>query len=165
MKKLTTLTAALMLALGLTSVGGQPAGASDPQIEVYVDIKPGGCPNSLNLGSRGVLPVAILGTDDFDVGDVDFGSVRLVGVAPLRSSFEDVATPFTGITTLDPNACHDLEGDGFLDLSLKFGTQEIVTALGALPACVLQLTLTGNLVDGTPIHGYDVMIVRGDDCL
>ena len=87
MKKLTTLTAILMLALGFTSVAWQPAGGST-SIEVYVDIKPGGCPNSLNLGSRGVLPVAILGTDTFDVVDVDISTVRLVGVVPLRSSFE-----------------------------------------------------------------------------
>jgi len=38
-----------------------------PTIEVPVDIKPTSCPNPLNVKSRGVLPVAILGTADFDV--------------------------------------------------------------------------------------------------
>ena len=36
-------------------------------LDVLVDIKPGTCPNPLNLSSRGVLAVGILGTDDFDV--------------------------------------------------------------------------------------------------
>ena len=62
-------------------------------IEVPVDIKPQSCPNPLNVGKKGVLPVAVLGNDDFDVTDIDPSSVRLAGVPPLRSSLEDVATP------------------------------------------------------------------------
>jgi hypothetical protein len=50
-----------------------------------LDIKPGSCPNPLNPRSHGVLPVALLGTEGFDVTDVDVstltisrgGSVRL----------------------------------------------------------------------------------------
>ena len=41
------------------------------EIEVFVDIKPGSCPNPLNTGSKGVLPVAIAGTVDFDVTVID----------------------------------------------------------------------------------------------
>jgi hypothetical protein len=37
--------------------------------------------------------VAILGTEDFDVNQIDIASIRLEGVAPIRSSYEDVATP------------------------------------------------------------------------
>jgi hypothetical protein len=62
-------------------------------LEVAVDIKPGSCPNPLNVKSKGVLPVAILGTEDFDVNQIDIASIRLEGVAPIRSSYEDVATP------------------------------------------------------------------------
>jgi len=39
-------------------------------LEVLVDIKPGSYPNPLNVKSKGVLPVAILGTTAFDVSDV-----------------------------------------------------------------------------------------------
>ena len=34
---------------------------STQSMEITVDIKPGSCPNPLNLKSNGVLPVAILG--------------------------------------------------------------------------------------------------------
>ena len=65
-------------------------------IECPVDIKPGSCPNPLNVGSQGVLPVAIAGTVDFDVTTVDPNSIRLIDVAPLQSktSYEDVCTAF-----------------------------------------------------------------------
>ncbi|MHC4736596.1 MAG: right-handed parallel beta-helix repeat-containing protein [Planctomycetota bacterium] len=82
-----------------------------------IDIKPGSCPNPLNVKSLGVLPVAVLGSEDFDVSSIDVASIRLAGVAPIRSSYEDVATPVS-----DSNECEcSTEGpDGFPDLTLKF---------------------------------------------
>ena len=63
-------------------------------------IRPGSDPNSIDLKSRGVLSVAILGTDVFDPLDVDvdsllFGDPLLIDaghlpVEPLRSSLDDV---------------------------------------------------------------------------
>lgn len=135
------------------------------EIPVYVDIKPGSCPNPLNLKSKGVLPVAVLGTADFDVTTIDPETVRLalaVGegepyVSPLRWSIEDVATPFEG----ELCECHDLNGDGYLDLSLKFDTQELVITLDleAYAGETIPLILIGNLFgengDGLPIIGSD----------
>jgi hypothetical protein len=43
---------------------------TNTEIEVNVDIKPGGDRSSINPKSRGVIPVAILGSDTFDVADV-----------------------------------------------------------------------------------------------
>ena len=43
-------------------------------VEVGVDIKPGSCPNPFNTKSKGVLPVAVLGTKDLDVTTVDWAS-------------------------------------------------------------------------------------------
>jgi len=132
-------------------------------VQVAVDIKPGSCPNPLNLASRGVLPVAILGTEEFDVTGIDTASIRLEGVSPVRSHYEDVATPVT-----DGNECEcNAEGpDGYLDLTLKFKTQqlaeEIVNSLGEITAGdELVLTLTGALTDGTPIVGEDCVIIVG----
>jgi len=127
---------------------------------ISIDIKPGSCPNPLNTKSRGVLPVAILGTADFDVLEVDPASVRLDGVAPLRSALEDVATPFVPFTgETDASDCTDEGADGFDDLNLKFTTRDIVAALGAVSdGDVLVLELTGNLLDGTPIVGEDVVV-------
>lgn len=86
----------------VTTVGQHVVGnaLAVPQLalEVPVDIRPTSCPNPLNVGEKGVLPVAILGTSSFDVTKVDPASVRLEGVAPLRSALEDVGAPFTPFT-------------------------------------------------------------------
>lgn len=133
--------------------------APKPAIEVYVDIKPVDCPNPLNVKSKSVLPVAILGTEDFDVNTIDIASVRLDGVAPVRSSYEDVGAPLA-----DANECEcTTEGpDGYLDLTLKFKTQEIVEAIGEVNhGEVLPMVLTGVLSDETPIEGADCIVIRG----
>lgn len=49
-------------------------------IDIGIDIKPGSCPNPVNIKSKGVFPVAILGTEDFDVDTIDIASIRLAGV-------------------------------------------------------------------------------------
>jgi hypothetical protein len=135
-----------------------------PVISVYVDIKPGSCPNPLNKKSKGVLPVAVLGTEDFDVTAIDPETIELTlegvegGVLPLRWNYEDVATPFEG----ELCDCHELEGDGILDLTLKFDTQDLV---GELDLCdfddgeEIPLTITGYLYDGREIKGADCIRV------
>lgn len=131
--------------------------------EVAVDIKPGSCPNPLNPASRGLLPVAVLGAEDFDVSSIDAASIRLEGIAPIRSHYEDVATPAP-----DGNECDcSSEGpDGRLDLTLKFKTQQVVEELVNLLGEVasgdeLVLTLTATLADGTLVEGSDCVVVVG----
>jgi hypothetical protein len=123
-----------------------------PLIELEIDIKPGSCPNPLNVKSQGVLPVAILGTEDLDVTDIDVDTISLAGVAPIRFDYEDVATPFEG----ELCDCHEDGPDGYFDLTLKFDTQEIVTALGYVEdGEYLPLKLSATLVDSTVIEGCD----------
>ncbi len=133
---------------------------SEDEITVAVDIKPGSCPNPINVKSRGVLPVAIVGTDDFDVTMIDPVSIRLMGVAPIRSRLEDVATPFIDEVTIC-DSCTDLGPDGIMDLTLKFRTQEIVAALGEVnDEDCFALQITGNLKEddgGYLILGEDVV--------
>jgi WD40 repeat protein len=139
--------------------GGVAVLVPEPAIEAVIDIKPGSCPNPLNVKSRGVLSVAILGSEDFDVNTFDMASIRLAGVAPIRSSYEDVATPLS-----DSNECEcPTEGtDGFLDLTLKFKTEDIVEAIGEVDhGDELMLELAGVLSDETPIYGSDCIIIRG----
>jgi len=127
------------------------------EIEVYVDIKPTSCPNPLNVGSNGVVSVAILGTEGFDVTQVDPATVLLEGVAPLRWSLEDVATPYMGASE-DCMSCTTEGPDGFMDLVFKFNKQELVAAIGEVEdgACI-ELILTGSLFDETDITGSDWM--------
>ena len=130
-------------------------------VEVPVDIKPGSCPNPVNVVSRGVLPVAILGTADFDVTQIDPSTILLNGVAPLRYSFEDVGRPYEPCTgKWHAYACNECCGDGYMDLSLKFDTQEFVASLGEVPDReVITVDLKASLIDGTPIEGQDVIVI------
>jgi len=134
---------------------------------VYVDIKPGSCPNPINTKSGGVLPVAILGNEEFDVSTIDPYSIKITrdeyeGVAPKRWSLEDVATPFEG----ELCDCHDLNGDGYTDLALKFDKKKVVgdLNLGDVVGETLPLVITGNLLEeegGTAIQGQDcVWIIK-----
>jgi hypothetical protein len=134
-----------------------------PPPAVPVDIHPTSCPNPLNVGKRGVLPVAILGTEDFDVGQIDPASVELEGVSPLRWAWEDVATPFEPFLGKEDcfADCTEEGPDGYLDLTLKFEAQEVVAALGEVEdGDCLVLHLTGNLMEeyhGGPFVGEDVV--------
>ncbi|MEA3225189.1 MAG: LamG domain-containing protein [Planctomycetota bacterium] len=139
-------------------------GESGEPIEVIVDITPGGCPNPLNVKGKGLLPVAVLGFVDFDVFAIDPASIRLAGVAPVRSSYEDVSAPAPD--SQDECECTAEGPDGYLDLILKFKTQEIVDALSEVTdGESVLLILTGVLSDGdeTPIEGADcIRVVKKD---
>ena len=150
---------------------------------VAVDIKPGSCPNPLNIKPfkinefideteqpvfskggietvRGVLPAAILGTVDFDVMDVDPTTVMLEGVAVLRSNIEDVSMPMD--EAAEECECTTEGPDGFADLTLKFEKKAVIEALGEVhDGEIIPLTITGELYDGTPIMGVDCVVIRG----
>jgi len=148
------------------------------EIEVSIDIKPQSCPNPLNVKSQGVLPVAILGTVDFDVNDIDPSTVQLEGISPVKWAFEDVATPYMPMGIPDCLDCSTAGADGILDLILHFNTQEIIDALDNQTSssediellenvttadfddgdCVI-LTLYGELSYGTPIKGEDSVLI------
>ena len=130
-----------------------------PALVIAVDIKPASCPNPLNVKSKGVLSVAILGSESFDATTVDATSIRLKGVPPVRHSFEDVAAP-----ALDVADCNCIEDgpDGFVDLTLKFETQQIVEALDEVEdGDVITLELTGVGFGEIPIEGADCIVIRG----
>ena len=137
-------------------------------IEVLpLDIKPGSCPNPLNRGSRGLTPMAVLGTMDYDVSMIDESSIRLarvdgVGgeVEPHSAVYEDVATPFDG----EACDCHEMGGDGIMDLLLKFKTPDVVNMLeldGMSHGDVVELVVTGTLLDGTEFAAYDCIKTVG----
>jgi uncharacterized repeat protein (TIGR01451 family) len=137
----------------------------------FVDIKPGSCPNPLNTRSKGVLPAAILGTDTFNVMDIDPSTVRIGReggygeLAALRYSIEDVATPYESICEEccdDRNDCHTQRADGFMDLTVKFSTKDVVESL--LHDCekgdVICLYITATTISGEVISGQDVIWIR-----
>jgi hypothetical protein len=98
--------------------------------------------------------------------EIDPSSIRLAEIAPLRWSLEDIATPFEAITDNENclESCNELGPDGYLDLTLKFNTQEVVQALGnVVDRDCLMLTITGKLKDefgGNPVVGEDRVLIR-----
>jgi hypothetical protein len=102
--------------------------------EVQIDIKPGSDPNSINPNSKGVVPVAVLTTDDFDASTVDPDTVLFAGAMPLRWAVEDV------------------DGDGDVDLLFHFKTQEL-----DLDDNSPEATLSGESLDGVQIEGTDTV--------
>jgi hypothetical protein len=115
---------------------------------VPVDIKPGSTPSPINLKSKGVLPVAILSTEEFDATQVDvetllFGDPLLIAdgklpVGALRGNIEDV------------------DQDGLDDLTLKFSMRDLIDN-EVIGAATVQGYLAGQLVDGTEIAGRDMV--------
>lgn len=124
-----------------------------------IDIKPRSCPNPVNTKSKGALPVAVAGTDKFDVYGIDPSTVTLEGVAALRWEYEDGATPVDPRT--DVCDCTAEGPDGYMDITFKFDLQEILAALGAVTDGEYRvLNLVGETYDGVPIHGQDCVWVK-----
>ena len=112
----------------------------------------------MNVKSKGKLPVAILGSEEFDVSNIDPAPILLAGITPIRSSVEDVSAPLVD----SQNVCDFTTegGDGFDDLVLHFDTQAIVGALGDVnDGGNVVLTLTGQTLSGTPIQGEDCVVI------
>lgn len=138
-----------------------------PARTVCFDIKPGSCPNPLNWRinphGKAVLPVAILGSKDLDVYDIDVTSVRLFDdLESVRYSYEDVAAP--GDSAGGDCACTEEGADGYLDLTLKFDKRSVLEKLHAMPqADQYIVTVTALLASGERIEGHDCVHPVGQD--
>jgi hypothetical protein len=103
---------------------------------IRIDLKPGGERSVQNPRSRGVVPVALLGAPDFDVTDVDPGSLAL---GPGG------AGPATGRKA--GQVC-DVNRDGFLDLVLHFSSRDVGLEPGADEVCLEGWTRHGQRLEG-----------------
>jgi len=99
---------------------------------VAIDIKPGGNPNTINLRSKGVLPVAVLSSETFDASTVNPDTVQFAGAAPVRWILKDV------------------DDDGNDDMLFHFKTQQL-----NLDENSTEAQLTGETTGGLEISGTD----------
>jgi hypothetical protein len=117
-------------------------------IPIVIDIKPGSDPNAIALGAAGVLPVAILATDDFDPTEIDLRSVTLGD-----GDGNDTAVYARRNGSLMA-ALSDIDGDGDVDLIAHLAIRALV-ANGDLGATTTVLILSGATKEGLPIRGSD----------
>ena len=134
---------------GFPSITGSPLGFADililaPQfLEVVIDIKPGSDPNSINLSSAGVIPVAILSSETFDATiDLDRDTVSLAGA---RVNLVGKSNNFL---------CHEefVNEDDLLDLVCQVETAQFLIEEGESLA-----VLEAETFDGTPVSGEDTV--------
>jgi hypothetical protein len=118
-------------------------------IVVEIDIKPGGYPNTINPRSRGVIPVAILGSETFDVADIDVTTLRF---GPNESTCKHDLTD----NWMYDEHLQDVNLDGFMDLMTHFRTRDTGIECGDEAAA-----LTGGLVSGHRIEGSDFIRTVG----
>ena len=109
---------------------------SDPsELQVTIDIKPGGFPNSINPKSRGVTPVAILTTATFNATTVKPSTVRFgatgTEAAPAKAALEDV------------------DRDGDIDMILHFSTQSLGIHCGDTAGILTGETFSGQAISGS----------------
>ncbi len=108
-------------------------------LEVGIDIKPGGeGPAPINLGAQGTLPVAILGSAQFDASTVDPATILLAGapVALKRDGSRQVSL-------------EDVNSDGFPDLVAHIDNPSLQLEEDADEAELTASTFGGEAVSGS----------------
>ena len=115
-----------------TSYGGLPPTG------ISIDIKPGSDPNSINTNSMGLVPVAILGSAEFDVTQVD--------VSTLTFKPGQASPKHNG-------HLEDVNGDGLIDLVTHYVQKDTGIQIGHTQAC-----LSGQTFGGQGIGGCDSIV-------
>lgn len=108
-----------------------------------IDIKPGSDPNCFNINDHGVIPVAILGSEDFDVSEIDLASLLFGG---LQVRVRGNKGPLCSIEYSNEDVYHDLV------CHFEDDTSNWSNGSG-------EATLFGNLIDGTPFEGKDSICI------
>jgi len=109
-------------------------------VPIAIDIQPGSDDNCVNVNGHGVIPVAVLGSAEFDVATIDPGSLTLAGLAVRVRGNAPLCAP------------EDVNADGIADLVCHFEDDTGAWSAGAGVA-----ELIGNLSDGTPVIGADAI--------
>jgi hypothetical protein len=107
-------------------------------MHVNIDIKPGSDPNSINLNSKGKIPVAVLSSDIFDAATIDPATVSLAG-APVI--IKRNGSPMASL--------EDVNIDGYLDLVLHYDMTSLLLEHSDTEADLEGLTYDGRKVKGT----------------
>ncbi|MBU8870216.1 MAG: right-handed parallel beta-helix repeat-containing protein [Gemmatimonadales bacterium] len=113
--------------------------------EIDIDIKPESDTNPINckLPMKGTVPVAVLGSDEFDVSTLDPATVRFGPEDAIAVNYSDRGQVRHSL---------DINRDGYLDLMFHFRLAET-----GIRCDDTGVTLTGETFDGEPVLGTDVI--------
>ncbi len=137
---------------------------------VTVDLRPRRCPNVLNLGGwrnfgvEPLVPVAVMGSDSFDVEGIDLGTVELVtagggSATPVSAGLEDVGAP---ALLADPCDCDMRAPDGIADLLLRFNLRDVAGSVSFLgDGAAPLLTVRGRTVGQVLFQGTECFRSEG----
>jgi hypothetical protein len=142
---------ALLIAVALAVVGGPATVFAQNHtcdhtnmIEASVDIRPFVSQNIIVVNGRGLVPVALFGSANLNVRDVDLDTV---GLHP-KGRCDEAVPPVTQVFS-------DINRDGLKDVVFVFKTQDLMLTPADTEAC-----LHGNLLDGTHFCGHDSVVVK-----
>jgi hypothetical protein len=121
-------------------------GCPDP----VIDIKPGQSENPVNLRSRGVIPVALLGEASLDVTQLDLSTLRFGRCGFVEAS---PAHELGGPRALTKHL-EDINGDGFVDLVTHYRQQDAKFVAEDEEGCLV--VQNGN---GAPLLGIDGVMI------
>jgi len=113
-------------------------------LKVQIDIKPGSDPNCFNVNGHGVIPVAVMGSNSFDVSNIDQSTLSFAG---LEVRVRGNKGPLCSL--------EDVDMDGLLDLVCHFSDDTTNWAPGESSTAVVS----GNLIDGSAFNGSDTICV------
>lgn len=105
---------------------------------VSIDIKPDSSTNSINLGSRGNVPVVIFSDPDFDASEIDPLSISLAGA---HIQIKGKGTPMTSV--------EDINNDGLQDLIVHIDTEGLRLNTDDTKATLRAMATDGRLVIGS----------------
>ena len=116
-------------------------------LPISIAIRGGSNSNRFNPYSTGVLPVTILGDENFDVYDIDLLSLGLSGAAPMTKGNGSTISSFK-----------DVNDDEWTDLMVHFGISDL---FGVEPNTT-ELLLQGRLKESTQFfRGSDSISIVG----
>jgi hypothetical protein len=118
-------------------------------LTVVIDVKPADAVNQINLSARGLLPVAVLSTQDFDASMF----------MPMMAHLNDATAPMdcSGAEAVRWSYS-DVNGDGQVDLVFFFRTQDLT-----LTASTKEVMLMAHgTYGGEEVHimGMDAVVVK-----
>ena len=126
---------------------------ADVCLDVVIDVKPDSSNNTVNVGKNGVLPIAVMTTDDFDaVNELDPDTVTAVLIG-TDGEVVNVVQP-------DRFDIEDVDGDGDDDVTYKFSVPALIDGSNApLTKTTTSITFRGETFDGMCIQGTDKVTI------